>query len=242
MIDVDFALRVSRQGSGIMIEVRFNKDRTRAWPSFDSLVEGLPVTVNEWLEDGFSSQRMLPRSHRPWSFRRDRQRESRVSVKSILSDIKSGVADSELMEKFGLSHRGLLSLISKLLWDGLLTPAELAQRKSLARTVFMPVLPMSAVQGNPIRESVAMSSLRRPHEGSQQEKLRRRRSLVLCGESSVTDSRRARLLRRGCHCERDSSWQSREDHKTAPYLCQRVIITRLPKLGCTFWLDINRVK
>ncbi len=139
VIDVDFALRVSKQGSGIMIEVRFNKDRTRAWPSFDSLIEGLPVTVNEWLEDD-SHARDAAAAVSTVVVPSGPAAKARVSVKSILSDIKSGVSDSELMEKFGLSHRGLLSLISKLLWDGLLTPKELARRKSLARTVFMPVL------------------------------------------------------------------------------------------------------
>jgi hypothetical protein len=137
VIDVDFALRVSRQGSGIMIEVRFNKDRTRAWPSFDSLIDGLPVTVTEWLEDNSRAKDAAPVT--AVVIPSGPAGRARVSVRSILSDIKSGVTDSDLMEKFGLSHRGLLSLISKLLWDGLLTPAELAQRKSLARTIFMPV-------------------------------------------------------------------------------------------------------
>jgi hypothetical protein len=139
VIDVSFALRVAKQGSGIMIEVSFNKNRTRAWPSFDALVAGLPVTVNEWLEDDSHQQDaadqpptvIVPTGPRG---------KTRISFKSILTDIKSGVSDGELMEKFGLSHRGLLSLISKLLWDGLLTQEELAKRKSLARTVFMPVL------------------------------------------------------------------------------------------------------
>ena len=60
----------------------------------------------------------------------------RVSFKSILADIRSGMSDAEIMERFGLSHRGLLSLISKLLWDGLITQEDLAKRKSLARTIF----------------------------------------------------------------------------------------------------------
>lgn len=139
VIDVDFALRVSPHGSGIMIEVRFNKDRTRAWPSFDSLIEGLPVTVHEWLEDDSQAKDGAP-APTTVIVPSGPARRPRVTLRSILSDIKAGVSDADLMEKFGLSHRGLLSLLSKLLWDGLLTPEELAQRKSLARTVFMPVL------------------------------------------------------------------------------------------------------
>jgi hypothetical protein len=139
VVDVDFALRVGGQGSGIMIEVSFNTERTRVWDSFAELIKGLPVTVGEWLEGSsrgtdpgpLASTVVVPSGPAP---------RPRVSVRAIVADLKSGVGDSEIMEKFGISHRGLLSLISKLLWDGLMTPNELAKRKSLARTVFMPVL------------------------------------------------------------------------------------------------------
>lgn len=140
VIDVNFALRVAKQGSGMTIDVNLNTNRSRSWPSFEALVAGLPVTLNQWLEDE-SHRRdraaaapttvVVPTGPRP---------RPRMGFKSILTDIRSGVSDAEIMEKFGLSHRGLLSLISKLLWDGLLTQEDLAKRKSLARTIFMPVL------------------------------------------------------------------------------------------------------
>lgn len=139
VIDVNFNLRVSKQGSGITIEVSFNKNRTHAWASFEDLVSGLPVTLNLWLEDD-SHKKDSALSPATVEIPTGPRRRGRISFRSILTDIKSGMSDSELMEKFGLSHRGLLSLISKLLWDGLLTHEELAKRKSLARTVFMPVM------------------------------------------------------------------------------------------------------
>lgn len=43
------------------------------------------------------------------------------------------------MEKYGLSPKGILQLMSKLVSQGHLTPAELAERRSLARTLFMPI-------------------------------------------------------------------------------------------------------
>ena len=139
VIDVNFALRVSKQGSGIMIQVSFNKNRMRAWPSFETLLDGLPVTVNEWLEDNSHEQDAVPATPTVIVPSGPRSRR-RIGFKQILTDLKSGMSDSELMDKFGLSHRGLLSLISKLLWDGLITQEDLAIRKSLARTIFMPVL------------------------------------------------------------------------------------------------------
>jgi len=51
-----------------------------------------------------------------------------VDAKEALADIRSGLSDSELSEKYGLSAVGLQSLFSKLLAAGLITEAELSNR------------------------------------------------------------------------------------------------------------------
>jgi len=63
----------------------------------------------------------------------------RISGREVLADIRSGMDDAGLMEKYGLSSRGIIQLMGRLVSLGLLTPAELAERKSLAKTVYMPV-------------------------------------------------------------------------------------------------------
>ena len=54
-----------------------------------------------------------------------------VDAKEALADIRSGLSDSELSEKYSLSAVGLQSLFSKLLAAGLITEAELSTRKPL---------------------------------------------------------------------------------------------------------------
>ena len=43
VIDVNFVLRVAKQGSGMTIDVSLNTNRSRSWPSFEELVAGLPA-------------------------------------------------------------------------------------------------------------------------------------------------------------------------------------------------------
>jgi hypothetical protein len=61
----------------------------------------------------------------------------RIKGREILEDIRSGVDDAGLMQKYGLSAKGILQIMGKLVSSGLLEPGELAQRKSLAKTVFL---------------------------------------------------------------------------------------------------------
>jgi hypothetical protein len=59
----------------------------------------------------------------------------RIRAKEILADIKSRMDDTSLMEKYNLSPRALLKLMTKLMWSGLLSPAAFAKRKSLINSV-----------------------------------------------------------------------------------------------------------
>jgi len=53
-----------------------------------------------------------------------------INAKEILADIKAGMNDAALMEKYGLSEKGLQSLYKKLTDAGLLKHRELEHRTS----------------------------------------------------------------------------------------------------------------
>jgi len=54
-----------------------------------------------------------------------------LKAREVVNDIRSGMTDPELMEKNGLSAKGLQSLFRKLLEAKVITPAELEQRRSV---------------------------------------------------------------------------------------------------------------
>ncbi len=68
----------------------------------------------------------------------------RISGREVLEDIRSGMDDAGLMEKYRLSSKGIIQLMGRLVSAGLLTPAELADRRSLAKTVYFPVFKCQA--------------------------------------------------------------------------------------------------
>jgi uncharacterized protein (DUF433 family) len=65
--------------------------------------------------------------------------KKKVGSNELLADIRAGMDDSSLMEKYGLSSRRVLQAMNRLIWHGLMSPAELADRRSLAKTVYTPV-------------------------------------------------------------------------------------------------------
>ena len=52
----------------------------------------------------------------------------KIKARDAVRDIRSGMTDSQLMEKYGLSAKGLQSLVLKLLEVKAITPAEIDQR------------------------------------------------------------------------------------------------------------------
>ncbi len=62
-----------------------------------------------------------------------------IKAKELLADIKAGLDDEGLMKKYGFSRGRILKVMNRLIWQGLMTPSELAERRSLAKTVYMPV-------------------------------------------------------------------------------------------------------
>lgn len=135
-VDLSFSLEISPGGSGLVIKASFNNETREVWNSLDAVIESIPAAVAEWLKPG------PPRERVDASRARRTKRGGTgggLSAAVVLDDIRAGLDDQDLMAKHGLSHRRLLSLMSKLVWEGLLTQEELARRKSLARTVFLPV-------------------------------------------------------------------------------------------------------
>ncbi len=70
-----------------------------------------------------------------------------IRATEFLSDIRAGMDDASLMHKYGLSAHEVLKAVSKLMWQGLMTPTELEQRRSLAKTVYMPIYRCSSCKG-----------------------------------------------------------------------------------------------
>jgi uncharacterized protein (DUF433 family) len=54
----------------------------------------------------------------------------KIKAGDAVRDIRSGMTDSQLMEKYGLSAKGLQSLVLKLLEVKAITPAEINQRRA----------------------------------------------------------------------------------------------------------------
>ncbi|MBI5251816.1 MAG: YIP1 family protein [Desulfomonile tiedjei] len=56
--------------------------------------------------------------------------KQKISAKQVLNDISAGMSDAELMEKYGITPKGLESLFGKLTQAGLLKEASLRKRSS----------------------------------------------------------------------------------------------------------------
>jgi hypothetical protein len=54
--------------------------------------------------------------------------KQKVSAKSVVADIRSGISDDDLMEKYNLTPKGLESLFAKLIEKNIVTASELAGR------------------------------------------------------------------------------------------------------------------
>jgi hypothetical protein len=58
----------------------------------------------------------------------DTKPTKKISAKAIMIDLRDGLADGELMQKYGLSFQGLQDLFSKLIEAKLATPAYFEKR------------------------------------------------------------------------------------------------------------------
>jgi hypothetical protein len=65
--------------------------------------------------------------------------KKKIKAKELLADIRAGMDDDGLMKKYGFSAGGILKALNRLIYEGLMSPSELAERRYLAKTVYMPV-------------------------------------------------------------------------------------------------------
>jgi hypothetical protein len=93
----------------------------------------------------------------------------KIKAKEFLTDIRDGMDDEFLKEKYGLSTRGVLQVMNRLIWQGLMSPSELAQRRSVATTVFLPVFKCSSCG------EIAYSGEKCAHCGSDMKSLNQKR-------------------------------------------------------------------
>ncbi len=94
-----------------------------------------------------------------------------VKASEFLSDIRAGMDDVGLMNKYGLSAHEVLKFMSKLIWAGLMSPTELEQRRSLAKTVYMPIFKCSSCN------QVTYAKLEKcPHCGASMKNLNEKKS------------------------------------------------------------------
>lgn len=56
----------------------------------------------------------------------------------FLDDIRTGMDDAQLIKKYGISSIKIVRLLSKFLWEGVITVEEFEARRHLAKTVYMP--------------------------------------------------------------------------------------------------------
>ncbi len=126
-------------------DLRSGMARSELMKKYQLSTEGLESALKRLLEENAISPDELA------TFRssRDEQRtlelrghsagKKTLKAKELLADVRAGLDDAGLMEKYGLSARGIIKALNRLIWEGLMSSSELAERRSLAKTVYMPV-------------------------------------------------------------------------------------------------------
>ena len=143
-VGLHFSLHLSPQGSGIATKAVFNKTRSRTWHSLETMINGIGETVGRWKElhaDPPASGLATPEKSRAGTAAGQVLSAGKriIDAKAFAADLRAGLDDAALMKKYRVSQSRLLSLLARLVWEGLLTPEDVEERKSLSRTVYMAV-------------------------------------------------------------------------------------------------------
>lgn len=59
----------------------------------------------------------------------------RIRAKDLIADLRAGMDDAGLMDRYDLSPQLLVRAMTQLMWQGFIAPSELAQRKTLMESV-----------------------------------------------------------------------------------------------------------
>jgi len=126
---------------------------------FEKLIEAGRITRAELEERTW----FLRKSHVvdlvaiPLGTRRKRKEKIRISSREAVRSIRSGMTDTDLMEKYDLSARGLDGLFSKLVKAGKIDQADLDERKVAFKWAEIAFLKDEGSPAEPIEDSEAES-------------------------------------------------------------------------------------
>ena len=62
-----------------------------------------------------------------------------IKAKELLAPIRAGLDDAGLLKTHRFPKGGILKALNRLMWEGLTSPSELEERRSLAKTAYTPV-------------------------------------------------------------------------------------------------------
>ena len=128
---LSFNFRKDRKGE-MTANMRFNESRSCSWQQFEVFLEELCDTVEGWLKEDAQ-----PRILGSAGVRKNTSRSLRA--KDVVAAIRTGMDDSALMVKYGLTPQGLTKLMDTLVWQGLISRTELAERKAAEIEKGLPV-------------------------------------------------------------------------------------------------------
>ncbi len=129
----------------LAIDLRFGMAPSELTKKYQLSREGLESALKSLIDEHAISPEELEsfrsslNEQRPLESERRPTGKKSVKAKELLADIRAGLDDAGLMEKYGLSRGGILKALNRLIWEGLMSPSELAERRSLAKTVYMQV-------------------------------------------------------------------------------------------------------
>lgn len=120
------------QKGEISPRMSLNDNQARSWNKFNRFIDDLCDTIEDWLKEQ-DNPRILGSS----CARKNPNRSLRG--KEVVIDVRAGMDDSTLRTKYGLTPQGLTNLLEKLVWEGLLSPNEVAERSSAGTDGELPV-------------------------------------------------------------------------------------------------------
>ena len=108
----------------VLTDVKAGMSDSELMSKYRLSAQGLKSLLRKMIDAGLLTQAEL-NNGRPSS---DPSAKAKLSAKAVLADLKAGMSDDALKQKFGITDTGLQTLFSKLLQAGLVTQADLDAR------------------------------------------------------------------------------------------------------------------